>query len=195
MANLRKTAQPTSSLDARMRTVLGRARQAAGMSLQDLADSTGVSVSTLSRIESGERRLTVEVLEVLAEAMETSVASLVADAEEDDRLLLPTPEVAMSDGMHGVLLHTDGDGRQLLRITVPRRPHTGPGRTHPGREWFHVLRGRVRLRVGDREVVLEPGQTARFDCTLPHTFGGEDGEAEILSRFEPGAHRAHRHDR
>lgn len=178
-----------ANLEERLRTALGRARTASGLSLQELADRTGVSVSTLSRLETGQRRMTVDVLEVLAGALGSTVAALVADAEEDDRLLLPTPRVRMDDGMHGIVLRTEPDGRQLMRLTLPARRASRPARTHPGHEWFHVLRGRVRLVVGDRELVVEPGQTARFSCTEPHTFGGLDGPAEILSRFEPGEHR------
>lgn len=168
---------------------LGRARHATGMSLAELAAQTGISTSTLSRLESGERRVTIDALERIADALGTTAAAVLADAARQDRLLLPTPPVALAGGLTGVVLRVEDDGRSLLRITVPARrvAHTA---VHPGTEWLHVLRGRLRLRVGERRLDLEPGQTAQFDTTEPHAFGGIGGPAEILSRFEPGAHRA-----
>ncbi|MEE8601230.1 helix-turn-helix domain-containing protein [Euzebya tangerina] len=178
-----------TSLEARLRIELGRARTAAGLSLQQLADRSEVSASTLSRLETGDRRITVELLDTVADALDTSAVALLAEAAREDRLFLPTPTVELSAGMSGVILRTEDDGRQLIRITIPQRRRLPDLMTHPGSEWFHVLRGRIRLRVGDRDVVVEPGQTVQFDTTQPHAFGGLDGPAEILSRFEPGTHR------
>ncbi|MEX2621374.1 MAG: XRE family transcriptional regulator [Egibacteraceae bacterium] len=170
---------------------LGRARHATGMSLVELAARTGISTSTLSRLESGERRVTIDALERVEEALGTTAAAVLADAAREDRLLLPTPPVELAGGLTGIVLRVEDDGRSLLRITVPvrrvTRTHTA---VHPGTEWLHVLRGRLRLRVGERRLDLEPGQTAQFATTEPHAFGGIGGPAEILSRFEPGAHRA-----
>lgn len=169
--------------------VIGRRRVALDLSLADLAVRSDVSVSTLSRIETGGRKVTVELLEAVAAALDTTVTALVAEAAQEDRLLVPTPPVELGNGVTGYLLRVEEDGRQLLRLTIPvRRPLPEP-RTHPGTEWFHVLRGRVRLRVGEREVVLDPGQTVQFDTTRPHVFGAVGSPAEVLSRFEPGAHR------
>lgn len=158
------------------------------MSLAELAERTGTSASTLSRLENGERRLTVDALEAIAQGLETTVHNLVADAERSDRLLLPVPEIELDDGSRALVLRTEADGRQLLRMLVPqRRPSTR--QEHPGTEWLHVLRGRLWLAVGDRQMVVEAGRTAQFDCSLPHAMGGDRGPADILSRFEPGAHR------
>ena len=168
---------------------MARARSAAGLSLQQLSERTSISASTLSRVETGSRRVTVEMLETLAQGLGTTAVALLADAAREDRLLLPTPTVDLDHGMVGMVLRVEDDGRQLLRITVPHRKALPAGMTHPGTEWFHVLRGRVRLRVGRRDVVLQPGQTVQFATTEPHAMGGLDGAAEVLSRYEPGAHR------
>lgn len=158
------------------------------MSLAELAERTGTSASTLSRLENGERRLTVEALEAIATGLQTTVHNLVADAERSDRLLLPAPEIELDDGSRALVLRTETDGRQLLRMLVPQR-RPSARQEHPGTEWLHVLRGRLWLAVGDRQLVVEAGRTAQFDCSLPHAMGGARGPADILSRFEPGAHR------
>lgn len=175
-------------LDERLRSVVRRARDAAGISLAELAERTGTSASTLSRLENGERRLTIEGLEAIAAGLETTVHNLIADAERSDRLLLPVPEIELDDGSRALVLRTEPDGRQLLRMLVPQR-RPSARQEHPGTEWLHVLRGRLWLAVGEREVMVEAGRTAQFDCGLPHAMGGDRGPADILSRFEPGAHR------
>lgn len=178
-----------ANLEDRTRVALGRARIATGMSLAEVASKTEISASTLSRIESGERRVTIDSLERIAKALGTTAAAVLADAAREDRLLVPTPAVKLSGGLTGIVLRVEDDGRSLLRVTVPVRKALTP-RAHPGTEWLHVLSGRLRLRVGERQVNLESGQTAQFDTSQPHAFGGVGGPAEVLSRFEPGAHRA-----
>ena len=180
-----------ASLEERTRVALGRARAATGMSLSELASRTGISTSTLSRLESGDRRVTIDALERIAEALGTTAAAVLADAAREERLLLPTPPVELAGGLTGVVLRVEDDGRSLLRVTVPARrvAHTHTA-VHPGTEWLHVLHGKLRLRVGERQLDLVAGQTAQFVTTEPHAFGGIGGPAEILSRFEPGAHRA-----
>lgn len=178
-----------ANLEDRTRVALGRARIATGISLAELASKTGISSSTLSRIESGERRVTIDFLERIAKALGTTAANVLADAAREDRLLVPTPALKLSGGLTGIVLRVEDDGRSLLRVTVPVRKTLTP-RAHPGTEWLHVLRGKLRLRVGERHITLEPGQTAQFDTSQPHAFGGAGGPAEVLSRFEPGAHRA-----
>ena len=133
--------------------------------------------------------MTIDFLEPIAKALGTTAAHVLADAAREDRLLVPTPAVKLAGGLTGIVLRVEDDGRSLLRVTVPVRRALSP-RAHPGTEWLHLLRGRLGLRVGERQVTLEPGQTAQFDTSQPHAFGGTGGPAEVLSRFEPGAHRA-----
>ena len=178
-----------AKLEDHARTALARARAATGMSLADLSGRTGISASTLSRIEAGERRLTVDFLERMADGLGTSAAAVLAEAAREDRLLVATPRIRLAGGMSGIVLRVEDDGRSLLRITVPARQTLRQAVAHPGSEWMHVLRGRLRLRVGERDAVLEPGQTAQFDTNQRHAFGGVGAPADILSRFEPGAHR------
>ncbi len=177
-----------ATLEERTRWALARVRHAKGLSLAELAATTGISASTLSRLEGGERRLTLDTLERIATALGTTATAVVADAAREDRLLLPTPDADLGGGLTGVVLRVEEDGRSLLRVTVPAR-RLARTYVHPGSEWLHVLRGRLRLRVATRQIDLEAGQTAQFDTSEPHAFAGVGGPAEILSRFEPGAHR------
>ncbi len=178
-----------ANLEERVRRVLARRRQASGQSLAEVAAATGISASTLSRIEGGDRRVTVDALATLAEAYGTTAAAVLAEAAREDLLLLEHQPVELEGGLRGIVLRVDDDGRSLLRLQVPPRPGPLHGRAHPGTEWLHVLTGRLRLQVGDRQVVLKAGETAQFSTDQPHAFAGI-GHTEVLTRFEPGAHRA-----
>ncbi len=64
--------------------------------------------------------------------------------------------------------------------------------THEGYEWMYVLSGRVRLLLGDQEVLLAPGEVVEFDTHLPHAVTNPGPEpAEILNLFGPQGERAH----
>ena len=67
-------------------------------------------------------------------------------------------------------------------------------RVHPGHDWFFVLDGRVRLLLGEREIVVEAGEAAEFETMTPHSFGAVDGPAEVIMIFDRDGHRVHSGD-
>ena len=85
-------------------------------------------------------------------------------------------------------------GMQAYKITIPG----GSGRrqpdpqTHEGYDWLYVLDGRLRMVLGEHDLVLEPGEAAEFDTRVPHWFGGADGRpVELLSIFSREGERMH----
>jgi len=64
---------------------------------------------------------------------------------------------------------------------------------HPGREWFTVLSGTVRLQLGERTILVEPGQAAEFSTMVPHIIAAHGGPVEILTIFDHDGDRAHLH--
>ena len=66
-------------------------------------------------------------------------------------------------------------------------------RVHPGHDWFFVLEGRVRLLLGEREIIVETGEAAEFATMTPHAFAAVDGPAELITIFDRDGHRAHVH--
>lgn len=182
-------------LDSALATVgrrlrsLRRQREA---TLAALAAETGISVSTLSRLESGERRPTLELLLPLARVYGVTLDELVdAPATGDPRVHL---RPVTSAGMTRVPLTRRAGGIAAYKIVLPagsrRRDHEP--RTHEGYEWLYVLNGRLRLVLGDHDVVLLPGEAAEFDTGVPHWFGAADADAvEFLSLFGRQGERAH----
>jgi transcriptional regulator with XRE-family HTH domain len=165
---------------------LRRIREQRRMTLDGVASSTGISKSTLSRLETGGRRPTLELLLTLSHAYRVPLDDLVAAPEEGDpRLHLKPGSVK---GRTVIPLTRQPDGMQAWKIIIPTSKIKPEPRTHDGYEWIYVLSGRMRFILGDRDWVLGPGEVAAFDTTVPHWFGSTgDQPAEILSIFgRPG---------
>jgi len=166
-------------------------RRERGTTLAALAERTGISVSTLSRLESGARRPTLELLLPLAKAHGVTLDELVdAPAPGDPRVVLrPT----IRHGMTVVPLTRRSGGIQAYKLVFTRQERGEPDpRTHEGYEWLYVLDGRLRMVLGEHDLVLEPGEAAEFDTRVPHWFGAAGpGPVEVLSLFGPQGERAH----
>jgi transcriptional regulator with XRE-family HTH domain len=166
----------------RLRQLRARRR----MTLTGLAGSTGISKSTLSRLETGQRRPTLELLLALAHAYRVSLDDLVGAPETGDpRIRLKPGSVK---GRTVIPLTRQPDSMQAWKIVIPAGRVDPEPRAHDGHEWIYVLSGQVRLVVGDRDWLLTAGEVAEFDTGEPHWFGSAGDEpAEILSIFaRPG---------
>lgn len=181
----------TTALDgvgARLRTL----RQERGLTLAQVATTTGISVSTLSRLESGTRRATLELLLPLARGYEVTLDDLVDAPRTGD------PRVHLRPVTHGnrttVPLSRRAEGIQAFKmVIVPPADSAAPDpRTHTGYEWLYVLEGRLRLVLGEHDLVLEPGEAAEFDTRVPHWFAPVGDEpAELLALFGTQGERTH----
>ncbi len=166
-------------------------RQQRGATLAELSATTGISVSTLSRLESGQRRPTLELLLPLARAHQVPLDELVAAPTADPRVQLRPIE---RNGMTMWPLTRRPGGLQAYRALIPRRadPAGQDQKSHEGYEWMYVLSGRLRLLLGEHDLVLGPGEVAEFDTHVPHWFGSAGEEpAEVLVLFGPQGERMH----
>jgi transcriptional regulator with XRE-family HTH domain len=163
-----------------------------GFTLAELAEATGISVSTLSRLESGQRRPTLELLLPLARVHQVQLDELVdAPATGDPRVHL---KPFRRHGSTFVPLTRRPGGLQAYKqIMPPNWPKALPELgVHEGYEWLYVLSGRVRLLLGEQDVTLKAGEVAEFDTHVPH-FVGNPGPrpAEILNLFGPQGEQLH----
>ena len=167
-------------------------RRQQGSTLADLSAATGISVSTLSRLESGTRRPTLELLLPLAKAHGVTLDELVAAPPTGDPRVHLRP--VTRGGMTMLPLTRRAGGIQAYKLVLPAgdaRAEPDP-QTHEGYEWLYVLDGRLRLVLGEHDLVLSPGEAAEFDTRVPHWFvpaGG--GPVEVLSLFGTQGERAH----
>ena len=162
------------------------------LTLAALSGTTGISVSTLSRLESGQRKPTLELLLPLARAYQVALDELVdAPADGDPRVRQSPFE---HEGVTMVPLTRQSGGLQAYKQVFPPRTRTGDLelKTHDGYEWLYVLSGRLRLLLGRRDFVLGAGEVVEFDTRVPHALANPFPEpAEMLTLFGPQGERMH----
>lgn len=160
------------------------------MTLAALSETTGISVSTLSRLESGLRRPSLELLLPIAQAHQVALDELVGRPPVGDPRVTAKPLVR-----HGRTywpLTRQPGGLQAYKVLVPQGTEEPEPRTHEGYEWLYVLSGRLRVVLGEHDVVMTAGEAAEFDTRVPHWFGSTgEGPVEFLSLFGPQGERMH----
>jgi transcriptional regulator with XRE-family HTH domain len=165
-------------------------RERHAMTLADLSAQTGISVSTLSRLESGQRKPTLELLLPLARAHRVQLDELVGAPPSGDPRVHLVP--VRRNGMTLIPLTRYAGGLQAFKMIIPVGRRSLELKTHEGYEWVYVLSGRLRLLLGDRDLVLTAGEAAEFDTRVPHAFTtAGDTPVEVLSLFGRQGERAH----
>lgn len=169
---------------------LRRLRDQRGVTLSALATATGISKSTLSRLENGQRRPSLELLLPLAHVYNVPLDDLVGAPEVGDPRIRLKPRRVK--GRTVIPLTRQPGAMQAWKIVIPTSKVKPELRTHDGHEWLYVLSGRMRLVLGEHDLVLGPGEVAEFDTRVPHWFGSTgDESAEVLSLFGRQGERMH----
>jgi transcriptional regulator with XRE-family HTH domain len=168
---------------------LRRLRRQRNVTLVDLSSATGISKSTLSRLESGQRKPSLELLLPISVAHQVPLDELVGAPKVGD------PRIRLEPRREGdrtvVPLTRQPGGLQAYKMILPPGREPDP-RTHEGYEWLYVLSGRARLILADHDIAMGPGEAAEFDTRLPHWFGSaDDNPVEILSLFGKQGERMH----
>ncbi|MER6133105.1 XRE family transcriptional regulator [Streptomyces sp. BV286] len=170
---------------------LRRVRKERGATLAGLSAATGISVSTLSRLESGLRKPSLELLLPIARAHQVPLDELVGAPQVGDPRVRAAKPIVMHGRTHWPLTRQPG-GLQAYKVLEPNRKEEPEPRVHEGYEWLYVLSGRLRLVLGDHDVVLGAGEAAEFDTRVPHWFGSTgEGPVEFLSLFGRQGERMH----
>lgn len=172
---------------ARLRSL----RQTLGLSLDELGARANLSASTISRIETGKRTISLDVLLPLAKALGVAVEVLLDERSDDDVVIRPVPSTS---GHRTTWMLGRATGNTIaVKVRLEPTERMPKPRVHPGHDWFFVLEGRVRLRLGGREVIVEAGEAAEFATMTPHAFVAVDGPAELVMIFDRDGQRAHVH--
>jgi transcriptional regulator with XRE-family HTH domain len=164
-------------------------RVARGWSLDEMAGRCHLSPSTLSRIETGHRRIALDQLTAIARSLGTTIDQLVESETDEDVVIRPHCDDAR--GMTTWLLSREGAATTVAKLRITRTVPTEL-RVHPGRDWFTVLSGTVILRLGERTIYVRAGEAAEFSTMVPHAFGAEPPEpAEVLCILDHAGERSH----
>jgi transcriptional regulator with XRE-family HTH domain len=174
------------SLGVRVREL----RQAAGLSLQALAERSGVTRSFLSSVELGRSHPSIPVLRRIAAGLHVPVFMLLQEKENngivvrrDERRVLARPKSSISYEL------LSPDVRHQMEVIImrlePRAP-ASPFARHDGEECAYVLKGHVRITIAGEDFDLHEGDTIYFNCGLPHaTANVGDDVAELISAITP----------
>jgi transcriptional regulator with XRE-family HTH domain len=172
---------------------LKRLRLHRDVTLADLAQETGISTSTLSRLEAGLRRPTLEQLLPLARAYGVTLDELVDAPPTGDPRINLRP-ILCGDGSVILPLTRKPGGIQAYKFILPTGSDDAEPdlRTHEGHDWAYVLNGTLRLVLGEHDLILKAGEAAEFDTRTPHWFGATSaGPVEFLSLIGRQGERAH----
>ncbi|MFG2650635.1 helix-turn-helix domain-containing protein [Streptomyces sp. NPDC048436] len=186
--------QVLTSVGPRLRAL----RKARGGTLARLSEETGISLSTLSRLEAGQREPTLKLLLPLAKAYGVPLDELVGAPQTGDPRIHPRPFMRHGHTWIPLTRHLGGMHayKQVLpvtKVTKTDRPATRPEQgMHEGYEWLYVLSGRLLLALGDHDLVLTAGEAAEFDTRTPHGLANAgDHPVEFLALYGPQGERMH----
>ncbi len=174
-----------------VRTRLRSLRTAQGLSLDEVAERANLSPSTISRMETGKRTISLDVLVPLAGALGVGLDALLDVRDDDDVVIRPEP--SCSGGRTTWMLSRPTGNTLAVKMRLEPTDEAPRQKVHPGHDWFFVVEGRVRLLLGEREIMVETGQAAEFATMTPHACHAVDGPAELIMIFDRDGHRAHVH--
>jgi transcriptional regulator with XRE-family HTH domain len=185
--------EPTTDLAAVLAEVgprLRRLRTHRGVTLTDLAAITGISKSTLSRLENGQRKPSLELLLPIATAHRVPLDELVGATEIGDPRI--RPKARKRNGRIVIPLSESNTGVNAWKVLIPPEKGEPELRIHGGYEWLYVLSGRMRLILGEHDITMGAGEVAEFNTKLPHWFGpADDQPVEVLSLHNRDGHHPH----
>lgn len=184
------------NFDATVRSRLRELRLDKGLTLEELASRANIDTSTLSRLESGKRRLALDHLPSLADALGVRVDDLLPRRKVKDPRIKPIAR--KFDGLTVWPLAGEAAAGGLeamkMKIHASRNKPPNPLPAHEGHHWIYVLKGTMRLLLGDEDFEVKPGEAVEFSTWTPHWFGVADGPVEILAILGPEGERIHFHE-
>jgi transcriptional regulator with XRE-family HTH domain len=182
-------------LHDRVRRRLRALRAERGLTLETVAERAGIGVSTLSRLESGKRRLALDHLPLLAAALNVTTDELLAPSAAEDPRVRSRPRTYDGLTMWPLTRKGPAGGLQAFKMRVDAGRRTPPPElpVHEGNDWIYVLDGRLRLLLGEQDLTIEPGEAVEFSTLEPHWFGAIEGPVETIAIFGPHGERVHLH--
>jgi transcriptional regulator with XRE-family HTH domain len=180
-------------VEDRVRRRLRELRIARGLTLKSVAARASIDISTLSRLESGERRIALDHLPALASALGVSTDELLRPQPRQDPRVRGRARTHDGLTMWPLTDHGPAGGLQAFKIRINPERRVAPAKlpVHEGHDWMYVLAGDMRLVLDDQELVIRPGEAVEFSTLTPHWFGAIDGPVEVIAIFGPHGDRLH----
>lgn len=183
--------QTPVDVDRMVRSRLRSLRTTQGLSLDDLAKRTNLSASTISRLETGNRTIGLDVLVPLARALQIDLDALL-DVEDDQDVVI-RPEGSRSDGRTTWMLSKATGNTIAMKMRLEPTTRRPTQRVHAGHDWLTVIEGSIVLHLGERDLTIHTGEAAEFATMTPHAISAVGGPAELIMIFDREGQRAHVH--
>jgi len=164
-----------------------------GLTVQQLAEATGLSKGFVSQVENGRTSPSLATLQDLARSLETSVAYLVVEEDQVPYVVRRAQRPSMSVNGSGsrveVMSAQPRRNLELLHAELPPGVSMGDKRQfHHGEEVVLCVEGRLSLVCGDHVVLLEAGDSCHFDGRVPHSIeNAGDITARLFIALTPSA--------
>lgn len=181
-----------SEVERATRTRLRALRTTLGLSLDELAERTNLSPSTISRIETGKRSISLDILVVLARALHVDLDALLNARDNDDDVVIRPVADKGTDRTTWLLSRPTGS-TVAIKMRLEPTAQRPTQRVHAGHDWLFVTQGRVRLSLGERDLVVQTGEAAEFSTMTPHVVTAIGRPAELIMIFDRDGQRAHIH--
>jgi transcriptional regulator with XRE-family HTH domain len=181
------------AVEDRVRRRLRELRIARGMTLKSVAAKASIDISTLSRLESGDRRIALDHLPGLASALGVSTDDLLRPQARQDPRVRGRARTHEGLTMWPLTDHGPAGGLQAFKIRISPERRVAPTTlsVHEGHDWMYVLTGDMRLVLDDQELIIRPGEAVEFSTLTPHWFGATDAPVEVIAIFGPHGDRLH----
>ncbi|EHI11053.1 helix-turn-helix domain-containing protein [Mycolicibacterium thermoresistibile] len=188
--------QREGRIEDRIRQRLRELRKQRGLTLEDVATRAQIDVSTLSRLESGKRRLAIDHLPRLAAALSVSTDDLLRAPDTEDPRVRGSAHTSHGVTYWPLTRQGPAGGLHAFKIRISARRRTPPAGlpVHEGHDWVYVLSGHMRLILDSRDFVIKPGEAVEFSTWTPHWFGAVDGPVEAIMILGPHGERLHLHE-
>ena len=162
---------------------LTKLRRELGLTLSQVAQRTGVSISFLSSLERGYANARIATLHKLARLYKTSVLSFFAESDNTRRLVRPRERKVLQPNP-GVQMELLATGNNLMEPHIFRiAPGAGSGGSynHEGEEFIYVLQGKLEIWLDEIEnYTLEPGDGLYFESTRSHRWQSLSDKETLL---------------
>jgi len=166
---------------------LRRLRTDRGLSLEKLAQASGVSRAMLGQIELGQSAPTINVLWKIATALEVSFSALLAGPRSTETVVMRAAEARRLQNADGSFssraLFPAGEARRVefyeLRLGpfgVENAEAHAPGTT----ENLVVAQGRLEVEVRDERHVLDTGDAIQFEASAPHSYRNPKSQPAVI---------------
>lgn len=168
-----------TSLGGYVGASLKRQRQVQRLTLQDVAELSGISSGMLSRIENGQATPSLDTLARVCQAVGLSLSALFKDHDVPEGRARHVPagkgmvvvRRGTKRGHSYELLSYDQGPKKLFEpflITLDDQSEVFPRFQHPGMEFIYVLKGQLDYRHGNQVYALKPGDALTFQGNIPH---------------------------